>query len=248
MANSPLEQFEIIPLIPIELGSLNISFTNSSLYMFFVSAIIGLFLVLSTMNSTMVPNKWQSVAEMMYLFIHNTVSENVGPKGQRYFPLIFVVFIFILFSNLLGMVPYSFTITSHLIVTFVLAFSLLVGFTALGFMHHGLHFMSLFMPSGAPVVGAPFLVIIELISYIFRPLSLSIRLFANMMAGHTLLKIMSTFAWQMFAVGGILFVAGFVPLILIFAFTALEVAVAALQAYVFTVLVCIYLSDVIHLH
>lgn len=248
MLFTPLEQFEIISLIPIKFGWLNISFTNSSLFILLVFGVILLLVHLSTLNSTIIPNRWQSVFELMYEFILSLLDENVGSKGQKYFPFIFVVFIFILFCNLIGMIPYSFTVTSHIIVTFGLAFSIWFGITIIGFMHHGIHFFSFFMPPGAPLALAPLLVVIELVSYLFRSLSLSIRLFANMMAGHTLLKIMSGFAWTMFGIGGIFYIVGLLPILLLFAFIALEIGVAMLQAYVFTILICIYLNDSINLH
>lgn len=250
--NSPLEQFQITTLFSIKLGSINISFTNTSLFMFIVCASIILFVMLGTVNSTIVTrnnvsaNLWQAVVEMVYEFVLAVIIENIGQKGLRYFPFIFTLFMFILFCNLIGMVPYTFTVTSHLIVTFGLAFSIWVGVTIIGFQHHGLHFFSFFFPPGAPVALAPLLVVIEIISYVFRSLSLSIRLFANMMAGHTLFKIVSGFAWIM--LGGTLWMAGLLPVVLLFAFTGLEIGVAALQAYVFTILTCIYLNDSIHLH
>ena len=165
-----------------------------------------------------------------------------------YFPLIFVIFIFILTCNLLGMIPYSFTVTSHIIVTFFLSLSIFIGVTIIGFAHHGIHFFSFFLPAGAPVVLGPFLVVIELISYISRAFSLAIRLFANMMSGHSLLKILAGFAWTMLSVGGIFYVIHLVPLIIVFIITGLEIGIAMLQAYVFTVLTCIYLNDSINLH
>jgi len=199
-------------------------------------------------NRKIIPTRKQAFAESIYEFVLNLVNENVGEKGNKYFPLIFVIFIFILTCNLLGMIPYSFTVTSHIIVTFFLSLSIFIGVTIIGFAHHGIHFFSFFLPAGAPVVLGPFLVVIELISYISRAFSLAIRLFANMMSGHSLLKILAGFAWTMLSVGGIFYVIHLVPLIIVFIITGLEIGIAMLQAYVFTVLTCIYLNDSINLH
>lgn len=248
MLASPFEQFQIVSFLPIQLGHINLSFTNSSFYILLVVSLITLFFVLATKNATIVPSKWQSVAEMLYEFVYNLVEEQVGPKGVKYFPIIFATFLFILFCNLIGMIPYSFTVTSHIIVTFGLALAIFIGINIIGLSTHGLHFFSLFLPQGAPLALAPFLVLIELISYLFRVVSLAVRLFANMMSGHSLLKILSGFAWTMMCMGGFMFVAGFIPLVIIFALTGLELAIAFLQAYVFTLLVCIYLNDAINLH
>lgn len=248
MVNSPLEQFQIISLFPIKLGWFDISFTNSSLLIIITYLTITGLIVMSTLNSTLVPNNWQSVVESIYEFVYSMLNDNVGPKGQKYLPFIFVLFMFILFSNLLGMIPYSFTVTSHIVVTLGLSFTCWIGVTIIGFMTHKLHFFSFFYPPGVPAALAPMIVLIEVVSYCFRSLSLGIRLFANMMAGHTLLKIMSGFAWTLFGLGGVFFFVGLAPFVLLFAFTALEVGVAMLQAYIFTILVCIYLSDSINLH
>jgi ATP synthase subunit 6 len=248
MLHSPLEQFQLTALIPIRLGWFDISFTNSSLLMVMVCiTIIGL-IGISTLHSTIIPGRWQSVVELLYEFTYGILHDNVGKEGHRYIPFIFVLFSYILFCNLLGMVPYSFTVTSHISVTFALAFSCWVGVTIIGFVTHGIHFFSLFMPSGTPLALAPLLVLIEVISYMFRSISLGVRLFANMMAGHTLLKIMAGFGWTLLGLGGIYSVIGLAPCLLLFIFTVLEVGVAVLQAYIFTILVCIYLNDSIHLH
>lgn len=249
---TPLEQFQIFSLFSIKLGSFNISFTNTSLFMFVVCVMILLFVLLGTINAVIVSRDdpsmtvWQGVVELVYEFVLTMVLENIGEKGLKYFPFIFTTFMFILFCNIIGMVPYTFTVTSHLIVTFGLAFAIWIGVTVIGFMHHGIHFFSFFFPPGAPIALAPLLVVIEIISYVFRALSLSIRLFANMMAGHTLFKIVSGFGWIIF--GSSFWFVGVLPIILLFGFTGLEIGVAILQAYVFTVLTCIYLNDSIHLH
>lgn len=245
---SPLEQFQITKLISINFGSFDISFTNTSFFMVLVSLVIVLFFTLALLNVNFLSRTnpalrvWQGVAELIYEFGITMILENVGKKGVKYFPFVLTLFLFVLFSNVLGLIPYTFTVTSHLIVTFGLAFTVFVGVTIIGFMHHKIHFFSFFFPPGAPIALAPLLVVIEIISYIFRPLSLSIRLFANMMAGHTLFKIVSGFSWAMS------WWLTVFPIGLLFAFTGLEIGVAVLQAYVFTILTCIYLNDSINLH
>jgi len=195
------------------------------------------------------PTVWQSAFEMMYDFVRSLLHEQVGDKGKRYFPMVFCLFSFLLCTNLMGMIPYAFTATSHLIVTFSLSFMVFLAVTLIGFQTHGLHFFSFFLPPGAPLALSPFLVLIELISYAFRGISLGVRLFANMMAGHALLKILSGFAWTLLTLGGVLApIGGLGVFLVVFALTFLEVGVACLQAYVFTILTCIYLSDAIHLH
>ena len=249
MIYSPLEQFNIITLIPLHTGNVYYSFTNSSLYMLLVvGLVLSLFQMVTAEGGRIVPSRWQSVVEMIYTFVCDLVEGQVGKAGRAYFPFIFTVFCFILFSNLIGMVPYSFTVTSHFVVTFGLSISLFIGLTLIGIYTHGLHFLSFFWPSGAPIAMAPLLVVLEIVSYCFRPLSLGVRLFANMMAGHTLVKILSGFSWTMLGVGGLLGVASIFPFGVVFALTGLEIGVACLQAYVFTILTCIYLNEAIHLH
>jgi len=246
---SPLEQFSLITLVPLHIGNFYFSFTNSSLFMFLSTGIfLSLLWFVTAEGGRVVPTHWQSIVEMIYEFVLNLVLEQIGEKGKIYFPIVFTTFTFILSSNLIGMIPYSFTTTSHLVVTFSLSFATFIAVTIIGFQHHGIHFFSFLLPPGAPLPLAPFLVVIELISYSFRGISLGVRLFANMMAGHTLVKILSGFAWTMMSAGGILFIAGFVPFFVVLALTFLEIGVGCLQAYVFTILTCIYLNDVIHLH
>jgi F-type H+-transporting ATPase subunit a len=240
--HSPLEQFEIKRLIPIDIGGLDLSFTNSALFMLIAVALATLFLTYSMRTRALVPGRLQSVAEISYEFIANMIRENVGTEGRRYFPFIFTLFMFILFGNLLGMMPYSFTYTSHIIVTFALAAVVFVGVTVIGFVRHGAKFLKLFVPDGVPVFLLPLLVVIEILSYLTRPISLSVRLFANMMAGHTMLKVFGGFVVAL----GVL--AGWAPLAFVVALTGLEIGIAFLQAYVFTILTCIYLNDAIHLH
>lgn len=240
--HSPLEQFEIKRLIPIDIGGLDLSFTNSALFMLIAVALATLFLTYSMRTRAVVPGRLQSVAEISYEFIANMIRENVGTEGRRYFPFIFTLFMFILFGNLLGMMPYSFTYTSHIIVTFAMAAVVFVGVTVIGFVRHGAKFLKLFVPSGVPMFLLPLLVLIEILSYLTRPISLSVRLFANMMAGHTMLKVFAGFVVSL----GVL--AGWAPLAFVVALTGLEIGIAFLQAYVFTILTCIYLNDAIHLH
>ena len=193
----------------------------------------------------MVPGRLQAVVELSYEFIADMLGGTVGKEGRRYFPFVFTLFMFILFGNLLGMIPGSFTYTSHIIVTFSLAIFVVVAVTVIGIVRHGLHFFSFFAPSGCPIYVMPLLVPIEILSYLIRPISLSVRLFVNMMAGHIMLK---TFAGFIIALGSFYVVPGIAPLALTIALTGLELAIAFLQAYVFTVLTCIYLQDAIHLH
>lgn len=246
---TPLEQFSIISLLPIRIGNSYLSFTNSSLFLLLtIGLVLTLFQMVTQNGGFLVPSRWQSLVEMITEFVVSLVEEQIGGQGKRFFPLIFTIFVFLLFSNLIGMIPYSFTTTSHLVVTFGLSLSLFIGVTCVGFQQHGLHFFSFLLPKGAPLALAPLLVVLELVSYCFRAVSLGVRLFANMMAGHTLVKILSGFAWTMLSVGGVLAFASVIPFGVVFALTGLEIGVACLQAYVFTILICIYLNDAINLH
>jgi len=247
MLNSPLEQFEIVPILSFLLGS-KFAFTNSSLFLFLTMFIIVCFFHLTNFEGTLAPNRWQSLSEMIYDFVQGMLYEALGNKGSKFFPFIFTTFVFIFFANILGMIPYTFTVTSHIVLTFGLGMVTFVGLNIIGLKRHGLHFLSLFLPPGAPLALAPLLIPIELISYTFRVVALAVRLFANMMAGHTLLKILATFAWKMIAAGGIFYIIQLFPMIIIIAITGLELAIAFLQAYVWTTLVCLYLSDAINLH
>ncbi|MBS0272247.1 MAG: F0F1 ATP synthase subunit A [Proteobacteria bacterium] len=239
--SDPLHQFEIHKLIPLTLGGIDISFTNSSLFMVIAVILATLFLIGGVTRSQLIPGRWQSLTEMTYGFVANLLDETVGFKGRKYLPFIFTIFIFIFMGNMIGMIPYTFTFTSHIIVTFGLAMIAFGLATLIGFIHHGLHYFSLFVPKGAPVYMLPLIVPIEILSYLSRPISLSIRLFANMMAGHTMLKVFAGFT---IALG----IFGVAPLAINAALTAFEILVAILQAYVFTILTCIYLQDAIHLH
>jgi len=238
----PMHQFEIVTYVPFQIGGIDASFTNSALWMVISAGLITAFTVLTMSGRAMVPGRWQSLAELSYEFIANMVRDNVGTAGQRYFPFIFTLFMFVLFCNMLGMVPYSFTVTSHIIVTFALALFIFIAVTIIGFVTHGIGYLNYFVPKGIPVALMPLLVVIEVISYLTRPISLSVRLFANMMAGHTMLKVFAGFTVAMGVVGG------WAPLAFMVAFTGLEVLVAFLQAYVFAILTCIYLNDALHMH
>jgi F-type H+-transporting ATPase subunit a len=193
-------------------------------------------------NRSLVPGRWQSVSELMYEFVSGMIKENVGKAGMAYFPFIFTLFMFVLFGNMLGMLPYSFTFTSHLAVTGALALVVFIGVTIIGFMKHGTHYLRMFFPHGAPLATAPILVPIEIISYLSRPFSLAVRLFANMTVGHILLKVMGGFVIMMGAAGFLL------PLPMTIGITILEFGIAFLQAYVFTILSCIYLNDALNMH
>ena len=240
--HSPLEQFEIKRLIPVEIGGIDASFTNSALWMIIAFLVVTLLMTLAMRQRALVPGRLQSVAELSYEFIANMIRENVGDEGKKYFPFIFSLFMFILAANLLGMVPYSFTPTSHIVVTFAMAFVVFIGVTLIGFARHGLHFLGFFVPAGVPKALLPLLVVIEVISYLIRPVSLSVRLFANMLAGHTMLKVFAGFVIALGVLGG------WAPLAFVVALTGLEILIAFLQAYVFTILTCLYLNDAIHLH
>lgn len=246
--SSPIEQFEIKEYFPIEVFGLNASFTNSSLYMVIAVALISLFLILAMGGRSLVPTRIQSVAELIYEFVRDTVRENVGPKGMQFFPLVFSLFIFVLVLNLLGMIPIpgvTFTVTSHLAVTAAMALLVIGIVIVYGFYKHGLGFLGLFVPSGVPGWLLPLMVVIEVISFISRPVSLSVRLFANMLAGHIALKIFAGFVGLLLGAGIFGILLSPLPLLLTVALTALEVLVAVLQAYVFAVLTCIYLNDAV---
>ncbi len=241
-SESPLEQFAIKRLVEFHLGGLDVSITNSALFMLVAIVLITAFMTLGMRQHALVPGRWQSMVELSYEFVARMVRENVGNEGMRYFPFVFTLFMFILFCNLIGLIPFTFTVTSHIIVTFVMAAVVFVGVTIIGIVRHGRHFLSLFVPAGVPFFLLPLIVIIEVLSYLTRPISLSVRLFANMMAGHTMLKVFAGF------VVGLGILLGWLPLAFIVALTALELVIAILQAYVFAILTCIYLNDAINLH
>lgn len=240
MAN-PIEQFEIKTLVPINLGGVDASLTNSGAFMVLTVLSITAFLVLGMRGRALVPGRWQSMAELSYEFVAGLLRDNVGSEGRRYFPFVFSLFMFIFFANLLGLLPYAFTFTSHIVVTFVLAMIVFIGVTVIGFARHGAHFFTFFVPSGVPAVVLILMVPIEIISYLSRPISLSVRLFANMTAGHILMKVFAGFIIPL----GVL---GIAPFVVDVALVGFELLVAFLQAYVFAVLTCLYLNDAIHLH
>ena len=241
---SPLQQFEIQSLsAPLfKIGGASISFTNSAAFMVAAALAASVFMLVGGAKKEMVPGRWQGMSEMVYEMVANMIRDNVGDAGRKYFPFIFSLFVFLLFGNLIGMLTYSFTFTSHLAVTFAMAFVVFVVVTLIGLFKHGLHFFSLFFPHGAPWWTAPILIPIELVSYFSRPVSLSVRLFANMTVGHVLLKVLAGFVIALGVIGG------WLPLLALVGITALEFLVAGLQAYIFTILCCIYLNDSLHLH
>jgi F-type H+-transporting ATPase subunit a len=243
--DDPLVQFKIKRLIEIKIGTLDLSFTNSSAFMLIAIVAITLFTSLSVRSRALVPGRWQSVAELAYEFVAGVLRDNVGQAGRPYFPFIFSLFMFILFCNAIGMIPYTFTVTSHIIVTFAMALFVFLGVTLIGFWKHGLHFLAFFVPHGVPKALLPLVVLIEVISFLSRPISLALRLFANMTAGHTMMKVFGSFVGLLgsaaFVVGGLL------PLLVLIALTGLELVIAFLQAYVFTVLSCLYLNDSLHM-
>jgi len=240
---SPLEQFAIQDLTAplFSLGGHHIAVTNSAIFMMGAVVLSSGLLLAGAGKGAMIPGRIQAMSELFYEFIANMIRDNVGSAGKKFFPFIFTLFIFTLFGNILGMLPYGYTFTSQIAVTFFMAMVVFLGVTLIGLFKHGLHFFSLFFPHGAPLFTAPILIPIEVVSYLSRPISLSVRLFANMTVGHVLLKVLAGFV---VALGFF----GFVPLVVLVAITALELLVALLQAYIFTILCCIYLNDALHLH
>lgn len=243
--NSPLEQFEIIPLIPIEFqtvaGTFDISLTNFVLFLFFDFSIVLILLLLGTRRLKLLPNRLQLILEGLYGFVVDTIRQQTGDEGLRFFVYYFLIFFFILISNLLGLVPFCFTTTSHLIMVSFIALTSNLAFIIIGFHKHGLSFLNYFIPSSAPKPLIPLITVIELVSYLLRTFSLSIRLFANMMAGHILLYILASFVLRLAAAG--LFVVALMPIVLMIGVFALELGICFIQAYVFLVLLSIYLSD-----
>jgi F-type H+-transporting ATPase subunit a len=246
MADDPIYQFAINRLIPIEVGGLDFSFTNSSLFMVATVAAAGGFLYLTTMSRGLVPSRVQSISELSYEFVASMLRDAAGTQGMRFFPLVFSLFMFVLVANLIGMFPYFFTVTSHIIVTFALAMLVIGTVIIYGFWKNGLSFLKLFVPSGVPAVLLPLVVAIEVISFLSRPISLSVRLFANMLAGHITLKVFASFITMLAGYGAIGVAGSVLPLFMTIAITGLEFLVSFLQAYVFAVLTCMYLNDAIH--
>ncbi|MEM6627149.1 MAG: F0F1 ATP synthase subunit A [Pseudomonadota bacterium] len=245
-ATDPIKQFELSEIVPLEVGGLNLAFTNSSLFMALGAALVCGFLALASSKSEMVPGRTQSLAEMTYQFIAGMIRDTIGEDGLRFFPLVFSLFAFILMANMLGMFPYFFTTTSHIIVNFALA-GLVISIVILyGFWRNGFKFLKIFAPSGVPAALLPLVAVIEVFSFVSRPISLSVRLFANMLAGHIMLKVFAGFIVMLAGAGGALALLSPLPLILTVAVVALEFLVAFLQAYVFAILTCVYLNDALH--
>ncbi|WP_292899715.1 MULTISPECIES: F0F1 ATP synthase subunit A [unclassified Nitratireductor] len=246
MANDPIHQFQISKWIPIEVGGLDFSFTNSSAFMVATVVAAGAFLFLTTSSRGLVPGRLQSISEMSYEFVASMLRDSAGSHGMRFFPFVFSIFMFVLMANLLGLFPYFFTVTSHIIVTFALALLVIGTVVVYGFWKHGFGFLRLFVPQGVPGVVVPLVVLIEIVSFLSRPVSLSVRLFANMLAGHITLKVFAGFVTSMSALGAAGVAGAILPLIMTVAITGLEFLVAFMQAYVFAVLTCMYLNDAVH--
>jgi len=243
MATNPMHQFNVYRIGPeIKLGEVDISFTNASLFMVISSITILLIFNIGSKKNSLIPNKIQLLAELSYSFISKMINDTAGSKAKPYFSFIFSLFMFVLFCNMFGMIPYSFTVTSHIKVTFVLAAFIFIGVTIIGFIKHGFGYLKLFVPGRVPIILLPLIVIIEIISYLARPVSLSVRLFANMLAGHTMLKVFGGFVISLGLLGG------WLPLGFSVALIGLEILVAFLQAYVFAILTCINLNDALNLN
>ena len=243
---NPIHQFQISTIIPIHIGGLDFSFTNSALFMVLTVLGAAAFLLIPTRSRAVVPGRWQSATELTYEFVENTLRESAGSEGLKFFPLVFSLFLFILVANLWGMFPYFFSVTAHIIITAALALTVILTVIIYGFRKNGLHFFKLFVPSGVPKVILPFIVVIEVLSFVSRPISLSIRLFANILAGHITLKVFAGFVTLLGSAGFLGVLGAVLPLLGTVALTALEFLVAALQAYVFAILTSLYLNDAIH--
>ena len=249
---SPLDQFEIRNLLSLDapiLGNLSLSLTNIGFYLTMSGCLIFILIVMSNNNNKIISNSWSILQESVYATVHSIVVNQINEKkGQLYFPFMYVLFVFILINNLIGMVPYSFASTSHFILTFSLSFTVVLGATIMGLSIHGLKFFSLFVPSGCPLALLPLLVLIEFISYLARNVSLGLRLAANVLSGHMLLNILSGFTYNIMNSGILFFFVGLFPLAFIIAFTTLELGIAFIQAQVFVVLSCSYIRDSLELH
>jgi len=247
---SPMHQFEVVDIHPLDAAGYDISFTNSALWMAISLVVIGVFMFVGTARPQLVPGRWQAAVEYVYDFVRGMLNENVGPEGKRYAPLIFAIFMFVLVCNLLGLLPWigAFTPTSHISVTLGLAFLVFIVVCVVGFWRHGLHFFSLFWPKDANIVLGAFVFLNEILSFLSRPFTLAIRLFANMTAGHVLLKVFGTFVVALGSFNAVPYVFGVLPLAVNVALTALEVLIAVVQAYVFALLASLYLNDAVNLH
>ena len=243
----PIHQFQIQNLLTLgHIGGQEIAFTNSALFMLIALAVIAALTIGATASRALVPGRMQSVAEMSYEFVADTLRSTAGSEGMKFFPLVFSLFMFILAVNMIGLIPYMFTVTSHIIITASLALLVFTIVIVYGFWKNGVHFFKLFAPSGIPIYLMPFIVPIEVMSFLSRPLSHSLRLFANMLAGHITLKVFAGFITMLGAFGFFGWLGAVVPFVMVVAVTALEFLVAFLQAYVFAILTCIYLNDAIH--
>jgi F-type H+-transporting ATPase subunit a len=247
MAADPIHQFQIIDLFPIaKIGHSEIAFTNSAAFMVVAVLSITAFLIGATAKGSLVPSRLQSTAELSYEFVANTIRSTAGTEGMRFFPYVFSLFMFILVVNLIGLIPYAFTVTTHIVITAALSLSVFLTVLVYGFWKNGLHFFNLFVPKGIPIYILPLVVFIEVLSFLSRPISHSVRLFANMLAGHITLKVFAGFVTMLGGLGVVGWLGATLPLALTVALTALELLVAFLQAYVFTILTCIYLNDALH--
>ncbi len=247
MAADPIHQFEIHSLLPLlKVGATEVHFTNSAAFMLVAVALTALLLIGATARRRLVPTRLQSVAELSYELMADTLRNTAGEEGMKFFPLVLSLFMFIMMSNVVGIIPYTFTVTSHIVITAALALTVFFTVIIYGIRKHGLHWFNLFLPSGIPGWMAPMIIIIELLSFLSRPISHSVRLFANMLAGHITLKVFAAFITMLGAAGFLGWIGAVLPLGLTVALTALELLVAFLQAYVFAILTCIYLNDAIH--
>jgi len=246
-AINPIEQFNVSPMFSSHrMGATDVSFTNASLLMLIILGAVSLLMIAGTSRRSLVPGRLQAAAEMSYEFVADTVRSTAGQEGMRFFPFVFSLFMFVLFANLLGLLPFSYTVTSQIVVTFALAALVMTIVIVYGLIRHGTHFLHLFAPSGVSIYILPFIVLIEVISFLSRPISLSVRLFANMLAGHITLKVFGGFVVLLLGSGTAAALLAPLPLIGIILLTAFELLVAVLQAYVFAILTCVYLNDAIH--
>jgi F-type H+-transporting ATPase subunit a len=240
----PIHQFHIVPMVDMGMGGMVL--TNSAVFMIAILVVASAVMIIGTSQKALVPNRLQSIGEVAYEFVANTVRSSAGQEGMRFFPLVFSLFMFVLIANLIGLIPYTFTVTSHIIVTFALSALVILTVIIYGVYRHGAHFLNLFVPSGVSIWLLPLLVLIEIISFVSRPISLSVRLFANMLAGHITLKVFGGFVAMLLASGTWAVILAPLPFAMTVALTALELLVAFLQAYVFAILTCVYLNDAIH--
>jgi F-type H+-transporting ATPase subunit a len=247
MQIDPIQQFQIKNLMPmVSMGGHQIAFTNSALYMLIIVAAVSTFLIAATARRAVVPGRLQSIAEVFYEFIAKTVRDSAGTEGMKFFPFVFSLFMFILFANVIGLIPYAFTVTSQLIITVTFALTVFLLVVGYGFWKNGLHFLNLFVPKGVPKLILPAIVVIEVLSFLTRPVSHSVRLFANMLAGHITLQVFAGFVIMLAGFGVLGWFGAALPLAMVVILFALELLVAVLQAYVFAILTCIYLNDAIH--